>query len=73
VTPARVAALLLAACGLVAGCATPPIAATPDPAAPLVLAKQGSFFVGGRDLRSDALSLLPAYLPSGTITVEKVS
>lgn len=71
-TRARIAALLLAACGLVAGCATPPFAATPDPAAPLVLAKQGSFFVGGRDLRSDALSLLPAYLPSGTITVDQM-
>jgi pimeloyl-ACP methyl ester carboxylesterase len=39
---------------------------------PLVLAKQGSFFVGGRDIKSNDLSLLPAYVPSGTITIEQM-
>ncbi len=39
---------------------------------PLVVEQQGSFFVGGRDVRSDALSNLPAYAPSGTITVDQM-
>lgn len=39
---------------------------------PLVLSAQGSFFVGGRDLRSGALSTVPAYAPSGTIAVDQV-
>lgn len=43
-----------------------------DPVAPLVIASQGSFFVGGRNVRSDTLSTLPAYAPSGTITVEQM-
>ena len=32
----------------------------PDPG-PLAIARQGSFFVGGRDVTSDTLSTLPAY------------
>lgn len=40
--------------------------------APLVLQAQGSLFVGGRDLRSDALSAVPAYAPSGTVAVDQV-
>ena len=40
--------------------------------APLTLSAQGSFFVGGRDIRSDALSAVPAYAPSGTIVVDQV-
>ncbi len=39
---------------------------------PLVVAKQGSFFVGGRDTRSDTLSTLPDYAPTGTITVDQM-
>ena len=39
---------------------------------PLVVAKQGSFFVGGRDVASETLSMLPAYASSGTITVEQM-
>ncbi|MFD2182808.1 esterase [Rhodoplanes azumiensis] len=39
---------------------------------PLVLEKQGSFFVGGRNVTSDTLSTLPAYAASGTITVEQM-
>lgn len=40
--------------------------------APLVIEKQGSFFVGGRDIQSDTLSTLPAYAQSGTITVDQM-
>ena len=45
--------------------------ARPDPG-PLTIARQGSFFVGGRDVKSDTLSTLPAYAPSGTITVDQM-
>lgn len=38
-------------------------------AGPLAVAKQGSFFVGGREIHSDTLSSLPAREPTGTITV----
>jgi pimeloyl-ACP methyl ester carboxylesterase len=37
--------------------------------APLIIAKQGSFFMGGHDEYSDSLSNLPAYGSSGTITL----
>jgi hypothetical protein len=43
-----------------------------EDAPPLTIAKQGSFFVGGRDVQSDTLSTLPAYASSGTITVEQM-
>src|SRR5476649_2559368 len=39
---------------------------------PLTIAKQGSFFVGGKSIQSDNLSTLPAYAPSGTIAVEQM-
>src|SRR5688500_7905726 len=39
---------------------------------PLSIARQGSFFVGGRSVKSDNLSLLPAYAPEGTIAVDQV-
>jgi len=45
--------------------------ARPDPG-PLTIARQGSFFVGGRDVKSDTLSTLPAYASSGTITVDQM-
>jgi pimeloyl-ACP methyl ester carboxylesterase len=48
------------------------MAASDDPNAPLAIAKQGSFFVGGHDVHSDTLSLLPAYASSGTITVDQM-
>ncbi|MEY3872305.1 MAG: hypothetical protein RLZZ296_1300 [Pseudomonadota bacterium] len=38
----------------------------------LSIAKQGSFFVGGRNVTSKNLSLLPAYAPEGTIAVEQM-
>ncbi len=47
------------------------VGAQDDPG-PLVVAKQGSFFVGGRDIHSDTLSTLPDYAPSGTITVDQM-
>jgi pimeloyl-ACP methyl ester carboxylesterase len=54
-----------------AGCAA--TSSTPvDITGPLTIARQGSFFVGGRDVKSDTLSTLPAYAPSGTITVEQM-
>jgi pimeloyl-ACP methyl ester carboxylesterase len=42
------------------------------PNGPLTIERQGSFFVGGRDIHSDTLSTLPAYAPSGTITVDQM-
>ena len=45
------------------------LAAAPAVAEPLSIEKQGSFFIGGHDVKSDTLSTLPAYAPSGTITV----
>lgn len=39
---------------------------------PLNIARQGSYFVGGREVRSDSLSNLPAYNPSGTVLVDQV-
>jgi hypothetical protein len=43
----------------------------PDPG-PLSIARQGSFFIGGREVKSDTLSTLPAYAASGTITVDQM-
>src|ERR1700674_204760 len=43
----------------------------PDPGA-LTIARHGSFFVGGRDVKSETLSTLPAYASSGTITVDQM-
>jgi pimeloyl-ACP methyl ester carboxylesterase len=39
---------------------------------PLVIEKQGSFFVGGRSIQSDTLSTLPAYASSGTVAIEQM-
>lgn len=39
---------------------------------PLTLEKQGSFFVGGRDMQSGSLSINPKFPSSGTITVDQV-
>lgn len=39
---------------------------------PIALARQGSFFVGGKDIESNTLSTLPAYAQSGTITVDQM-
>jgi hypothetical protein len=47
-------------------------AQTSKPLAPLTLATQGSFFIGGHDIHSDALSTLPRYIPDGTITIDQM-
>ena len=47
-------------------------AAAQEIAGPLAVAKQGSFFVGGRDIHSGTLSSLAAREPTGTITVEQM-
>ena len=39
---------------------------------PLVIAKQGSFFVGGRDVTSDSISFASAFGTSGVITVDQI-
>jgi pimeloyl-ACP methyl ester carboxylesterase len=45
-------------------------AAAEDP--PLTIARQGSFFIGGRDVAAETLSTLPAYAASGTVTVDQM-
>ena len=40
--------------------------------APLTIQRQGSFFVGGREVASETLSTLPAFAPKGTVTVDQV-
>lgn len=55
------------ACGLLAL-----LISAPAVAEPLSIAEQGSFFIGGREVQSDTLSTLPAYAPSGTITVDQM-
>ena len=45
------------------------LVSAPAYAEPLTIESQGSFFIGGHDVKSDTLSTLPAYAPSGTITV----
>jgi pimeloyl-ACP methyl ester carboxylesterase len=39
---------------------------------PTTVTKQGSFFVGGKDIESNTLSTIPAYAQSGTITVDQM-
>ena len=43
--------------------------ATAAHADPLTIESQGSFFIGGHDVKSDALSGLSAYDAAGTVTV----
>jgi pimeloyl-ACP methyl ester carboxylesterase len=62
--------LVCSLAALLASCAAPPRGQTEK--GPLVLEKQGSFFVGGRNLKSDTLSPLPAYAPSGTVAIEQM-
>lgn len=69
---ARITAILGILALSLAGCASTSGTAPPDDAGPLIIAKQGSFFVGGRNIHSNDLSLLPAYAPSGTITVDQM-
>ena len=39
---------------------------------PLILDRQGSFFVGGRAVQSETLSTIPAFAAKGTVTVDQV-
>jgi hypothetical protein len=64
----RIVSSMLAMC--LASCATPPTELSLD--TPLLIARQGSFFVGGRSLESDTLSTLPAYAASGTVAVDQM-
>ncbi len=58
---------------LLAACASPPNSSASNALnGPLVLDKQGSFFVGGRNIQSDTLSTLPAYAASGTVAIEQM-
>ena len=62
---------LILACALVIA----PVRAQRDAGStvpPLRIDKQGSFFVGGRDIHSDTLSSTATRAPSGTITVDQV-
>jgi pimeloyl-ACP methyl ester carboxylesterase len=66
----RIAAVLMMAASAALPAATQN---KPAPAsAPLTLEKEGSFFVGGRDVQSDTLPTQPKYPASGTITVDQV-
>ena len=69
---ARTLLAVIAMVSLIAGCALSPGTQGTDTTGPLVLARQGSFFVGGRDVKSESLSLLPAYVANGTITVDQM-
>ncbi|WP_454633461.1 hypothetical protein [Bradyrhizobium cenepequi] len=51
---------------------TPAHAVDAPPAGPLTIAKQGSFFVGGREVKSDALSTIPNFGAAGMITVDQM-
>jgi len=75
----KLCALATAAALSLAGCASPSspepargAAPASVPAGPLVIERQGSFFIGGRDLRSDTLSALPAFASTGTIVVDQM-
>jgi pimeloyl-ACP methyl ester carboxylesterase len=63
-TLAATAVLLMVACGTVS--------APRGLDSPLTLAGQGSFFVGGRELKSETLSAVPGFSPEGTITVDQM-
>lgn len=55
-----------------AACATPSSSRTAALSSPLVIAQQGSFFIGGHDIQSDTLSTVPKYATSGTVTVDQM-
>ncbi len=55
----------------ITGCASNTMQSAAD--GPLILSGQGSFFVGGREVKSDLLSTIPNAFPtSGTITVDQM-
>jgi hypothetical protein len=68
----RQSALALA-CLLTSCTVSPLMPPTAQPAdGPLMLEKQGSFFLGGRIIQSDTLSTLPGYAPSGSVVVDQM-
>ncbi len=69
--PLLIMAALCALVGAARAQTAPQAAARPDPG-PFTIARQGSFFIGGREVRSDTLSTLPAYAASGTVTVDQM-
>jgi hypothetical protein len=64
--------VLVSALAALALAYAPAAMAERPPPGPLTIAKQGSFFVGGRDVQSDTLSTVPAYASSGTIAVDQM-
>lgn len=67
----NLSALLLAG-AVVAACTSPQAGPGASISGPLEIARQGSFFIGGRDVHSDTLSTLPNYASSGTVTVDQM-
>ncbi|WP_218831548.1 esterase [Bordetella genomosp. 9] len=67
---ARVATAALAMVAMAGAMAAPP--ASTSTGKPLTLQAQGSFFVGGREVRSDTLSTAPGRGAEGTITVDQM-
>jgi len=63
----KISLAFVAACVLMTS-----VAEAQDTNAPLMIARQGSFFVGGHDVYSETLSTQPAFAPTGTITVEQM-
>lgn len=72
--PLIIAALCMLSAAAIAQTRPAPGPLSPGPLSPgpLTIASQGSFFIGGRDVKSDTLSTLPAYAASGTITVDQM-
>jgi len=70
--PRLIQLVLPALSAALTACASGPGAAPGGLDGPLMIGRQGSFFVGGRDMQSSTLSLLPAYPASGTVTVEQM-
>ena len=62
----------LAAAVVVASISRPVISQTTLGSEPLTIAKQGSFFVGGREVKSDSLASVKGFAPTGTIAVDQM-
>lgn len=54
---------------VLAACAAPKAPSASDP---LTIASQGSFFVGGRNVKSNDLAMVGFFPPTGTITVDQI-
>ena len=69
--PARHCGHMVLAVVATAALASPALAQQPA-LPPLVLQEQGSFFVGGRDVKSETLSTSPRYAAVGTVTIDQM-